>query len=77
MDGCGIIIPSQDIFLPDEEVISRIELNKAYKFIYKNKISSGILIGKGSLQQCQEITDMLSQCYRSKAKKNSCEDVFS
>ena len=46
MEGSGVIIPTQDMLLPDNDEITTLELNKVYKVIYKHKNSFGNLIGK-------------------------------
>ena len=75
MDGVGIVVKSEDIFLPNNINFEEIKNNEIYKFVHKNQIRSGILLGKGSKCQCQEIIEILVQCYNSKSKKIECCDV--
>ena len=46
-----------------------------YKFIWKGKMASGILIGKGTYVECQEIINILTRVNCSKKEKLECKDV--
>lgn len=75
MNDIGVVIKASNIFLSDGKEISNIAINDEIKFVHKNKIESGTVIGKGDLEHCQNIIDILTRCKSAKSRKNECLDV--
>ena len=64
INDTGKIIESGQVFDKENQLID----GQIYKFIYKGKMASGTLVGKGTYAQCQDILNIVG-VYSSKKGK--------